>query len=243
MAEYQSKKITGWRSRMDDAITEIRSRFWNAPSHTVYIDGIEAPRADDLIGHVRWFNRVFGPERAIASAELKQLQRVKQKILYAEKMAAQTSEQREKKRIKDHERYLLRRANQSMEDRRVIYAKARARRAAQTEADREHERAMSRQWRAKQGSEWRAAEVIKKKLRRLAKPELYKAIEKRTKARTRDASNARRRARYAAGKAAPPLALGTTRSRRWSRCSSNATAGAGHHQIDTHKGMATRSHR
>ena len=80
MAGYQSRKIKGWRSVLDEAITEVRDRFWNAPSHTVHIDGAEAPGADDLIDHVRWFKRIFGPERAMASADVKQLQRVKRKI-------------------------------------------------------------------------------------------------------------------------------------------------------------------
>jgi hypothetical protein len=197
MAEYESRKIRGWRGLLDEAISKVRNRFWNVPAAVVYSRELESPGSDNLAGKPRWFNRVFGPERQAASAELLQLRKLKQRLRHAEL----TPEQREDKRARDHERYLQSRAKQSPEDRREQYAKVRARRAAHTEAEREHERAMCRQWRAGQDSDWQAKEVEKKRLRRLAKPELYKAIDKRSKVRTRDASNARKRARYAALKA------------------------------------------
>lgn len=197
MTEYESSKIRGWRGLLEDAVSEVRSRFWNAPARVIYSRELETPRSDQVAGKPRWFNRVFGPERQAASAELLQLRTLKQQVRYAER----TPEQREKKRIQDHERYLLRRANQSIEDRLEQYARVSARRATHTEAEREHERATSRQLRARQGSDWRAKEAKKKRLRILAKPELYKEIGRRSKERTRDASNARKRARYAALKA------------------------------------------
>lgn len=175
MAEYESHKVRGWRGLLEDAISEVRNRFWNAPAEVVYSRELESPGSDNLAGTPRWFNRVFGPERKAASAELLQLQKRKEQLRYAEL----TPEQKQER-----------------------YAKVRARRAAHTEAEREHERAMCRQWRAMQSSDWRAKEAEKKRLRRLAKPELYKAIDRRSKLRTRDASNARKRARYAALK--PP---------------------------------------
>ena len=203
MEGYESRFVRGWRGVLEETLAEVRSRLWKAPAVVVYSPELEAHRSDQVAGKPRWFNRVFGPERQAASDELKQLRKIKQQRLHAE----DTPEQRAEKQIRDHERYLLRRAKQSPEDRLAQYAKVRARRATHTETEREHERAMCRQLRARQGSDWRANEAEKKRLRRLAKPEVYRAIDRRSKARTRDASNARKRARYAALK--PGATIGT----------------------------------
>lgn len=156
MADYESRKIRGWRGRLDDEAAEIRRRFWTAPAQIVYYEGQEAPSQDQLSGHSRWFNRVFGQERAEASAELRRLKRIKQQIRRAEL----TDEQREEKRAKDREWF--------------------------------------RQWRAKksQSSEWRAEQAKKKRQRRAAKPELYRAIGRRSEEKNRVAKNERRRLAY-----------------------------------------------
>jgi hypothetical protein len=147
MSDYESRKVRGWRGQLDDAVAKTRDRFWTAPASTVYYEGLECPGSDKLLGIPRWFNRVFGPERAIASAELKQLQKIKRRI----KRSEFTNEQREA------------------------------------------ERAWFRQWRAKQTDEWRSNQTLQKRLRRAAKPDLYRAIDKRSKERTNDARNERRR--------------------------------------------------
>ena len=193
MTEYETRKIRGWRGRLDDEAQSMRRRFWNAAATTAYKRGVEAPRSDDVIGKPRWFDRVFGPDRQAASDELRRLRKVKQKIQRSER----TSEQCEMDRKRDHERYLLRRANQSAEDRQRQNDRVRARRALHSEAERDHERAMCRKWRARQDSDWRAKEAEKKQLRRLAKPDLYRAIDLRSKEKRRDAINARNLARAA----------------------------------------------
>lgn len=147
MAEYETRQIKGWRGRLEDTAKEIRTRFWNAPSITTYFVGIEAPSNGRLSNSVRWFKRVFGPERAAASEELRQLRR-------------------EKRRMRQAER---------------------------TEGDLEKLREWHRQWRARQTAEWRQDQVVKKQLRCAAKPELYRAIELRTREKMRDIRNERRR--------------------------------------------------
>lgn len=170
MAEHESRKVRGWRGLLEDAISEVRNRFWNAPAEVVYSRELGSPGSDNLAGKPRWFNRVFGPERKAASTELLQLQKLKEQLRYAELTPKQRQER---------------------------YAKVRARRAAHTEAEREHDRAMCRQWRARQDGDWRTKEAEKKRLRRLARPELYKAIDRRSKERAKNARNARKRARHA----------------------------------------------
>lgn len=173
MAEYESRKIRGWRGLLDDAIAEVRLRFWNAPAKVLYSRELGCPGSENLAGNPRWFNRVFGPEREDSAAELSQLQKEKRHRQYKELTHA---------------------------DKQEIRAKTKARRSAHTEAEREHERAMCRQRRANQGIEWKANEAGKKRQRRLAKPDLYREIDRRSKVRTKDASNARKRARYTAQK-------------------------------------------
>lgn len=171
MAEYESQKIRGWRGLLEDAATEVRHRFWNAPAEVVYSRELKSPCSDNLAGNPRWFSRVFGPERQAASNELRRLRNLLARIRYTEL----TPEQKQER-----------------------YAKSRARRAALTEEKRENERVMWRQWRARQNSDWRAKEAAKKRLRRLAKPELYQAIDRRSMERTRDARSERKRKERAA---------------------------------------------
>jgi hypothetical protein len=188
MAEYESRIIRGWRGALEDLTESVRERFWNAPAFTTYLPGIDAPRSDDVIGKPRWFRRVFGAERQAASDELLQLR----KFRYFVQQAERTHEEREAKRMRDHQRYLVRRANQSIEGRQEQYSKARLRRAAQTVAEHEHELAICRQWRSKQSKEWREHQATMKRIRRLENPEMYKAIDKRTKDKNKVKARARR---------------------------------------------------
>ncbi len=151
VADYGYQKIRGWRSRLDDAMADLRKRVWEAPAAIVYCDGRDAPRSDSLVGVPRWFNRVFGQERIAASADLREARGLRRRI----------------------------RASEATEDHLIRM------------------RAWFRQWRAKQSDEWRSEQAMLKRLRRAAKPEMYKAIDKRSKERTRDVSNARRRAAHA----------------------------------------------
>lgn len=54
-----------------------------------------------------------------------------------------------------------------------------------------------REWRAQQSDAWRRNEAEMKRHRRAARPELYREIDRTSKLRTREASNARKRAAYA----------------------------------------------
>lgn len=65
-----------------------------------------------------------------------------------------------------------------------------------SDEQREAANAYSRAWRAKQSAEWRKIEASKKRTRRAAKPELYRAIDRRHEERRRDRRNAKRRAVY-----------------------------------------------
>jgi hypothetical protein len=147
MAGNGSRVVRGWRGRLDDLAAEIRDRLWSAPATTVYLDGVDSASSDNLLGHTRWFKRVFGQERAIAVAELRELRNLRRRI----------------------------------------------RRAEFTEEQREKEREWQRNWRATRSDEWRANQATQKRKRMAAKPELYREIDKRTKAKHRDAINERRR--------------------------------------------------
>lgn len=83
--------------------------------------------------------------------------------------------------------------------------------AERTEEQKERDREDRRRWRASKPPGWLAAEGAKRRIRVEAKPEVYRAIDRRTKAKHRDATNARRRVQYAqmvaakrAGSAMPP---------------------------------------
>lgn len=158
--DYETRTIRGWRTRMEDTGTEILRRIWEAPALIVYESMLPSCGSDKLLGHTPWFHRVFGPERAIAVAELKHLRQAQRKI----------------------------------------------RRAERAEDEWEREREWFREWRAKQSNEWRVNHALQKRLRRAAKPELYRAIDRRSRVKTKDIRNERARARYAQKKLSKTVA-------------------------------------
>ncbi|MEQ1717517.1 MAG: hypothetical protein ABL907_16330 [Hyphomicrobium sp.] len=194
MTDYESRMIRGWRGRLEDMAVEIRSRIWDAPAQTVYIPGQAAPRHDTPYGYGRWFNREYGPERTAASADLKRIHHIKQKIGRDE----QTEEQRERRRNQEREWYQLQRSRETAESRQKRLETQRAKRAKRTLDEIEREREWFRQWRARKSKseEWRREQAEKKRLRRAAKPDLYDAIDRRSRERNRDAINERRRLAY-----------------------------------------------
>jgi hypothetical protein len=191
MAEYESQKIRGWRSRLEDAATNARQKVHAAPAWVVYIEGIESCSSDQLPGSTKWFNRVFGPERGLASSELQEIQRIKRQIRKEE----MTHEQVEALRAQWRQRYHRRRSRQTEDERRTQLEKKRIKRAARTPEEIELERLWFREWRTRQTSAWRDLQNANANRRRAANPELYRAINRRCHARTKDAKNERKRER------------------------------------------------
>lgn len=191
MADHESKKVRGWRGLLEDATTSIRERFWAAPATVVYIAGIESCSSDQLPGSTKWFNRVFGPERVAASAELLKTQQLRQRIRKSEL----TEDQIEEMRAKWREEYHRRKAKQTDEERRSQREKRLTKRAMRTAEEVENERAWFREWRSRQTSTWRDKQNANKNQRRAKNPEFYRAIDRRSQERTKDLNNERRRLR------------------------------------------------
>ena len=189
MATDETRQIKGWRSRMEDEAAELRRRVWQAPSETVRHEGLRVPLGGDLVGHTRWFHREFGEERAFASAELKRFNANRRRIEQSE----WSDEKREAVNTAKRAWY----AAQSDDWYTARLAQNRAWKARQSPESRAKINASIRTWRAKQSDEWREAEAAKKRARRAAKPQLYKAIEKRHEELRRDRRNAQRREAYA----------------------------------------------
>jgi hypothetical protein len=170
MAEYEFRKIRGWRGLLEDAAADIKMRIWMSPARTVYKDGLEAPRCDEAIGKPIWFTRVFGQERVATSYELTRLRNVQRQIKHRER----TSEQRERDSMRRHQQYLLRRSKQSEAEHAIELATCRQRRSLRSDEQRRLAANMARLW-------------------RLKNLELSKAISKRAKAKHKDKARERRR--------------------------------------------------
>ncbi|MDP3797413.1 MAG: hypothetical protein Q8R06_09720 [Polaromonas sp.] len=194
MADYESRMIRGWRGRLDDEAANARQRVSAAPAQVVYIPGRESVSSDQLGGSTRWFNRVFGAERVAASLELSVLSQLKRRIRKSEL----TEEQIEARRAAWRKAYHAGRARQTAEQRHGQLEKKRAKRAMRTPEEIENERRWFREFRAKQTEDWRVRQNEGLQRRRLANPEMHKAINQRSSDRTRDARNERNRARYKA---------------------------------------------
>lgn len=177
MVEYESRKIRGWRGRLEDDITARRGLICSAPVTVICDPNLETPRSENLAGCRRWFRLVYGPERKVAVEEFKKLTALRVSIRCSE----MTPDQKLEKSNRDRARY----DRLTPEQKQQRVERARARRAAWTEEQREHERARLRQWRAKQGDDWRAKQAQMKSIRRLANLDLYRAIDRRSKERAK----------------------------------------------------------
>lgn len=238
MADYESRKIRGWRGRLEDQTRHMQKRFWGAPVTAVYLPDGKAVSSDKLAGHPRWFNLVYGPEREAAALELRKLTQLKRQIYKSELTEDQHEERRAKRRISDRARrarqsdeqrqarlrqerawranrkaqlnddqiaqqrsewreaYHRRRAEQTPESRRLQLERKRAKRSRRSAEEIEQERAWFREFRKRQTEEWRIRQNEGLQRRRLANPEMHRAIAKRCFDRTKEARNERRRARY-----------------------------------------------
>lgn len=194
MADYESRMIRGWRGRLDDEVANARQRVSAAPAQVVYLPGRESVSSDQLPGSMRWFNRVFGAERVEVSLELSVLNRLKRRIRTSELTEDQIQARRAVWRLAYH----ARRARQTAEQRYRRLEEKRAKRAMRTPGEIEDERRWFREFRARQTEDWRVRQNEGNRRRRLANPEMYKARNKRSSDRTRDARNEKRRARYKA---------------------------------------------
>lgn len=200
MTEYESRKVRGWRSALEDMLTKAREQVSKAPARVERIEGRQPPQLGQVYGYKLWFSRIYGPERKVAQVELLRLRRIKQKLTRDER----TEAEKELRRIKEHEWYLRRKARETPDARTKRLEANRVGHANRSHEAIERERMLERRRRQQYSlsTDWRKDQAKKKRLRRLAKPALYQAIDQRSKARTKDARNARRRERYAAQKAA-----------------------------------------